>query len=402
MLCPARLDRKSSPQMRHFGYLSAGQDEALFARVPQCFDASTDRRDLAVGLGATLYTPGTRTDYAERMGRLTSLGVASSVLCLEDAIRDRDVVAAERNVVDQLYRLHAARIPTPLLFVRVRRADQIDLLVDRLGPAAEALAGFVLPKFSSANGPAYLDAIAAARALTGLPLYAMPVLETGEVLYAECRIPELLRLRTLLQARAEMVLAVRIGATDLCGLYGLRRGPDLTIYDLAVVREAISDIVNVLGRDDALTITGPVWEYFSGGERMFKPQLRHTPFQVRPDLPHALTVRRRLITDDLDGLMREVVLDKATGIIGKTVIHPTHVRPVHALYVVTEEEFGDAAATLDLPDGGVDASAWANKMIESRPHARWATQIRRRAAAFGVLREDRTFVDLLDVEEVAS
>jgi hypothetical protein len=41
-------------------------------------------------------------------------------------------------------------------------------------------------------------------------------------------------------------------------------------------------------------------------------------------------------------------------------------------------------------------------MIESKPHARWAAGILRRAAVFGVLRRDRTFVDLLDIEDVGA
>ena len=97
-----------------------------------------------------------------------------------------------------------------------------------------------------------------------------------------------------------------------------------------------------------------------------------------------------------------MVLDKATGILGKTVIHPSHVRPVHALYVVTHEEFTDAQTTLGMTGGGVSGSAYANKMIESRPHARWAALTLRRAEVFGVLREDRTFVDLLHVDEASA
>lgn len=386
--------------MRHFGYLTSGQDDALFACVPQPFTSSTDRRTLAVTLGATLYTPGTRTDYAQRIDRLVGLGVTSAVLCLEDGIRDIDVADAERNVVAQLTTLHATGSPRPLLFIRVRHPDQVSLLIKALGPAASALTGFVFPKFAAATGHDYLDALASVRAETGLALYGMPVLETPDVLYVETRLPELVRLRELLNAYADMTLTVRMGASDLCGLYGLRRSRDLTIYDLAVIRAAISDIVNVFGRDDTLSISGPVWEYFTNGERIFKPQLRQSPFQRRPDLPGALSVRRRLIAGDLDGLMREVVLDKATGIVGKTVIHPSHVRPVHALYVVTAEEFSDACATLDSTDGGVSSSAYANKMIEGKPHARWAVGILRRAKVFGVLREDRTFVDLLDIDEV--
>jgi hypothetical protein len=38
-------------------------------------------------------------------------------------------------------------------------------------------------------------------------------------------------------------------------------------------------------------------------------------------------------------------------------------------------------------------------MNESRPHARWAARTLRRAEVFGVLQDDRTFVDLLHLDE---
>lgn len=386
--------------VRHFGYLTPGQDESLFSHVPQPFGRESDRRTLAMALGATLYSPGTTTDYPERIGALVGRGVTSAVLCLEDAIRDVDVASAERNVVAQLTELHRRKATAPLLFVRVRHPGQIRLLIKELGPAATVLTGFVFPKFTAANGRDFLDVLAETRAETGLPLYGMPVLESPQTIYAETRVGELLAVRDLLAGHVDAVLAVRIGATDLCGLFGLRRSNDQTVYDLTVVSDAISDILNIFGRDRQFVVSGPVWEYFERGERIFKPQLRESPFRARDDLPNAVRVRRQLVSSDLDGLLREVVLDKATGILGKTVIHPSHVRPVHAMLVVTAEEHCDALATLRDTDGGVRSSEYANKMIECKPHARWAAGILRRAQVFGVLRPDRTFVDLLDIEDV--
>ena len=98
---------------------------------------------------------------------------------------------------------------------------------------------------------------------------------------------------------------------------------------------------------------------------------------------------------------RKVVLDQATGIVGKTVIHPSHIRPVHALYAVNAEEFADAETVLHTAgQGGARASTYANKMIEARPHARWAELTLCRAEVYGVLRAGRTFVDLLALEDV--
>nr|WP_268760503.1 HpcH/HpaI aldolase/citrate lyase family protein [Protofrankia coriariae] len=89
------------------------------------------------------------------------------------------------------------------------------------------------------------------------------------------------------------------------------------------------------------------------------------------------------------------MLDKANGLLGKTVIHPSHVPAVHALHVATHEEYTDAMAILADDTGGVRPSHYANKMNELRPHRTWAEGVLRRSRAFGVLREGHTFVDVL-------
>ena len=54
--------------------------------------------------------------------------------------------------------------------------------------------------------------------------------------------------KDLLAAYRDLVPCMRIGATDLSGLWGLRRSRDFTVYDLAAVRDVIADVVNVFGR----------------------------------------------------------------------------------------------------------------------------------------------------------
>jgi citrate lyase beta subunit len=281
-----------------------------------------------------------------------------------------------------------------LLFVRVRTPAQIGDLTARLGGAAELVSGFVLPKFTAARGAEFLDAAADAEAATGHRLLAMPVIESPQVVYREARAELLQDVARLLAKHRERVLAVRIGATDMSAAYGLRRPPDLTVYDIAQVAGVIADVVNILGRADGtgFVVTGPVWEYFAAGERIFKPQLRQSPFEAQ----HAGRLRERLITSDLDGLIREVHLDKANGLLGKTVIHPSHVAAVHALSVVTHEEYCDACDILEEAGGGAMASVYANKMNEAKPHRAWAERLMLRARVFGVAAERVTFVELLE------
>ncbi len=378
--------------MRHFAVLDEARRSTLFHRLPCSIAPDADRLSIATGLGATLYAPGTRGDLVAVALRRAAAGVTSMVFCLEDAIADDEVDAAEANVIASLRTLSSvAPDQRPMVFVRVRDEAQLHRIVATVQGRADALAGFVLPKFGEQDGAAQLEAVEAGSERLGRRLWAMPVLESPEIIYRETRVDTLLAVRRLFDKHRESVLAIRIGATDLCGLFGLRRDRDLTIYDLSVVRECIADIVNVCGRDGSHVITGPVWEYFSSPERLWVSPLRVTPFEQAHEAP----LRQQLVSADLDRLIREVVLDKANGLLGKTVIHPDHVAAVHALLVVTHEEYVDACTVLDGDAGGVRRSRYGNKMNELRPHRAWAEGVLRRADAFGVLREGCTFVDVL-------
>jgi citrate lyase beta subunit len=388
--------------VRHFAFLGADTAEALFHRQPEDVPADGDRRLVATALGATLYAPGNRPQLAKDVRRRTEAGVTSMVLCLEDAIADDEVALAEANVVETLRSLAedppAGGGGPPLLFVRVRAVTQIPLLLRQLGGASDQLAGFVLPKFGEDVGEVALEAVLRASDILGRSLWAMPVLESPQVINRETRVDALLAVRRLVDKHAESVLAVRLGATDLSGLFGLRRDRDLTIYDLAVVRDCIADIVNICARGGDHVVTGPVWEYFAQPERLFVSSLRVSPFEQADlvgDSEDGARMRTKLVSADLDRLIREVVLDKANGLVGKTVIHPSHVPAVHALLVVTHEEYEDAQTVLAGDAGGVRPSRYANKMNELRPHRAWAEAVQRRARAFGVLREGHTFVDVL-------
>ncbi|WP_415950514.1 HpcH/HpaI aldolase/citrate lyase family protein [Streptomyces sp. KLOTTS4A1] len=387
--------------MRHFGHIAPENRKALFHQEPGEFDADSPAGLLSVALGATLYSPATRPQLAEDILKQAGRGVVSMVLCLEDSIDDAEVEAAETNLVTQFARLAATveagghpATDLPLLFIRIRTPDQITDLARRLGPRTELLSGFVLPKFTEESGVPFLEALAAAEQDSGRRLFAMPVLESPSLLHLESRAETLAGISRTVDKYRDRVLALRLGVTDFCSAYGLRRPPDLTAYDVHLVASVIADVVNVLGRADGtgFTVTGPVWEYFRHQERMFKPQLRASPF-----LGRAEELRAALIEHDMDGLLREIALDRANGLLGKTCIHPSHVLPVHAMSVVSHEEFSDAQDILrpERDGGGVMRSAYTNKMNEVKPHRAWAERTLQRAQAFGVARVDVGFVELL-------
>ncbi|WP_369258551.1 HpcH/HpaI aldolase/citrate lyase family protein [Streptomyces sp. R35] len=383
--------------MRHFGHIAPEERQRLFFREPGVFTADSSARVLSAALGATLYSPANRPQLADDIVKQTGRGVVSMVLCLEDSIHDDEVEGAEENLVRQFTDL-AGREDAgelPLLFIRVRFPEQIPDLVQRLGSAVRLLSGFVMPKFTEERGMPFLEALASAETASGRRLFAMPVLESPELLYRESRVETLEGISRAVDKYRDRVLALRLGVTDFCSSYALRRAPDMTAYDVQVVASVIADVVNMLGRADGtgFTVTGPVWEYFRVQERMFKPQLRRSPFLEG----QAEELREALIEHAMDGLLREITLDQANGLMGKTCIHPSHVLPVHALSVVSHEEFSDAQDILrpERGGGGVLRSAYTNKMNEVKPHRAWAERTLLRAEVFGVAHEDIGFVDLL-------
>ncbi|MGI5425507.1 HpcH/HpaI aldolase/citrate lyase family protein [Streptomyces sp. CA-179760] len=382
--------------MRHFGHIAPEVRKRLFHREPCVFTPESPARLLAAALGATLYSPATRPRLADDVLKQAGRGVVSMVLCLEDSIDDADVGPGEENLVRQFKALDGLPdADLPLLFIRVRVPEQIPDLVRRLGTSARLLSGFVLPKFTAERGIPFLEALATAEAESGRRLFAMPVLESPELLYRESRVETLEGISRAVDKYRDRVLALRLGVTDFCSSYGLRRGPDMTAYDVQIVASVIADVVNMLGRADGtgFTVTGPVWEYFRVQERMFKPLLRQSPFlEVQ-----AAELREKLIEHAMDGLLREISLDQANGLLGKTCIHPSHVLPVHALSVVSHEEFSDAQDILrpERGGGGVLRSSYTNKMNEVKPHRAWAERTLLRAEVFGVANEDIGFVELL-------
>lgn len=380
--------------------------QATFFKAPESFNKEkTPRAVLAYALGASLYMPGTRETIAQDIISKKIIGLASTVFCLEDSIGDAEVLFAEKNLLTQakvIYRaLENQEIEfddLPLLFIRVRNSEQIQRLMEGMGDCAKIITGFVFPKFTS-ESYGYFEALKSLNKQATGPFYGMPIIESPQAIYRESRLSELLEIKHLLDTYHDLVLNVRIGATDFSGYYGIRRGPDVTIYDITVIRDCIADIINMFGRESDYVISGPVWEYFSNGGRVLKPQLRKSPFEEFHLINggNGTRIRSQLLNKYVDGLIREVILDKENGIIGKTIIHPSHILPVQSLYTVGHEEYLDALSIFETDQGqrGVIKSEYTNKMNELKPHYNWAQRILLRAKNYGVFHEQHNFISLL-------
>lgn len=372
-----------------------GIKDTDFIKAPEEFNKYSDKEFLQYCLGATLYMPGTK-DFAEsiferKMPRLTSM-----VMCFEDAIADDSVEMAETNVLHVLSDISKAILSgkitindVPLIFLRVRNIEQFKSFTQKMSlEHLKPLAGFVFPKFSSNNCSEYFDHLRNLNETFDEVLYGMPILESKEVILKESRYDELMKLQTLLSIYKDLVLNVRVGATDLSSWFGVRRGINYTIYDILPVRDCLSDILNFLTRQGCeYTLSAPVWEYFLANKKM--------KFQdyIDTNIHHSLIKHETIISDAVDGLLREVVLDKANGFIGKTVIHPSHISYVNAMQAVTKEAYEDALQILDT-SGGVIKSSNSNKMNEIKPHRCWAQKIILKAKAYGVIDSEADYIRL--------
>lgn len=364
--------------MRFFTYFYDDEIEQLFYQKPQNFNKYSNSELLSYGLGATLYMPATRLNIHQDILSKKHVGLTSLVIDLEDAVGDNEVGAAEKLLIKELLKLHGELIKQflsiedfPLMFIRIRNLEQLKRVIEQLGDACQLLTGAVLPKFSADSGKELLREIKSIHT-DEHPFYAMPILESSRIIHKETRIDELMKIKRLLDEYRDNILNVRIGATDFSGLYGIRRNIDTTVYDIVVLRDCIGDIINVFQRSSCpYVISGPVWEYFK--------------------------------TDNLEGFIREIRMDIANGLTGKTIIHPSHIKGVQALNVVSFEQYIDAcnivnAATGDL---GVMKSDFSNKMNEIKPHYYWARKVILKSQLYGVLNDEFTNIDIIQKEVYA-
>lgn len=87
--------------MRHFSGLTDSDLKTFFKYYPAEFNRDTERETLGLALGAALYTPGSRIDFAQKItsGDYSSgafSGLTTLIVCLEDAVADAELKKAEQ------------------------------------------------------------------------------------------------------------------------------------------------------------------------------------------------------------------------------------------------------------------------------------------------------------------
>lgn len=380
--------------MRHHLY----NPDFKFVKEPEEFNKYTDRSVLQFCLGASMYMPGHK-DFIDAILTHKYPGLTSMVMCFEDACKIEDVPRAEENSLHTLdvlsQKLEDGEITyadIPLLIFRVRNLEQFKHFAEQLKPRyLKVLTGFNFPKFNSDNGEGYFAYLQELNDRFGEIIYGLPIIEDSTVAFKETRMDQLLGIKRILDRYKSLVLNVRVGATDFSSCFGARRDVEYTIYDIMTVSDILLDILNIFTRRGDYVVSGPVWEYFKVKKSMRFQELPHI------NLQESLMRREPLVSAEVDGLMRELVLDKANGFIGKTVIHPSHINYVNGFLAVTQEEYEDALQVLNT-SGGVIKSGASNKMNEIGPHRLWAERLVARAAVYGVIENKQSYLALFHAE----
>ena len=290
-------------------------------------------------LGASLYTPATRSDLAALgNGTKAHQGVPdvsphSLIYCLEDAVQPADLPLALERLAEALPQLHPGR--GPLRFVRVRDPRTLERVLGM--DSWRHLHGFVLPKVTRGNLRDYLG-------LLPPDVPVMPTLETREVFSQR----QMERLRDVLLGNNldRRILTLRLGGNDLLQLLGLRRVPGQTVHEgpLAHTIQMLAGTFLPWG----FSLSSPVYEVFS----------------------------------DPETLRRELRQDLERGLTGKTVIHPSQIGVVADGYRVDRRQLEQARAILE--PGAEAVFALDGAMCEPTTHRGWAERTLRRAQLYGV------------------
>ncbi len=285
-------------------------------------------------LGAPLYMPGNRRDIMEIANGDKYSMLRSMIFCTEDAISKTEVDSCVRHIG---LCLQGFREPThQFRFIRARNPEILARLLAL--PNIEKIDGFVLPKFTEAVFDAYFDQ------LKGTSFKVMPTLETKEVFDVNAMIQ--LREGLLQDTIAQRILMLRIGGNDLMNLLGLRRSRLSTIYETPI-GNVISQLVTIF-KPYGFSLSAPVFEFL----------------------------------DDSETLQKEIKLDLAYGLLGKTAIHPTQVSTIEENYAVDLEDYEMALSLSDTEAPAV--FRMHNAMCEVATHHQWASNIINRQQCYGI------------------
>lgn len=327
------------------------------------WNKNSSKEILQYAVGALLYTPANHKNVSEYIINKRFPQLKSIVLCLEDSIIDNFLENAENTLFATLEKIYFALIDEkiyinelPLIFIRVRTSEQLKRIYEKIFAFKDILSGFCIPKLSETNADEYKEIIKNINS-DSKKLFFMPIIESASVINLKNRINNLYFIKDSLDEIKEYILNIRVGGNDFCNVFGVRRNVLSCIYDIGIVNSILIDIVNVFGMD--YVVSGPVFEYFG-------------------DLSSS--------KEWIEGLKREIELDKLNGFLGKTVIHPSQISVVTEMMVQSFEDYTDALSILEWKnaESAVEKGAFSGRMNEVKVHKLWAEKVMLLSKIYGV------------------
>lgn len=293
--------------------------------------------EAAQDLGATLYMP-VINPAAERVFMGENLHDAGSVvICLEDALHEKDIARGMEGLRAKLKARKAAGVngQRTMIFIRPRHLGMAHQIAEMEG--IETVTGMIVPKMTVSNGPGWFE-LARSHNLT-----LMVTFETAEY-FDPVYVSEATR---MLEEGQGHVLAVRLGGNDLLNALSLRRVPGMVSHE-----GPLSYVLGMVGSQlmaQGYAVAAPVFD----------------------------------IIHDTDTLAREVRMDIERGFVGKTAIHPCQVGIIHDALKVSAKSLEMARAILD--EGASAVFQIGGVMCEPATHAGWARRMLTRAERWGTV-----------------
>ena len=284
-------------------------------------------------LGASLYMPAHRLDLMDCANGEKLPALRSMIFCTEDAVSHHDVDSSLRHLGLCLQGFR--HTPQRFRFIRARNPEILARLLAL--PEIEKIDGFVLPKFNESVFHAYFDQ------LQGTHFKVMPTLETRDVF--DVGAMRDLRQGLMQDGVFEQILMLRIGGNDLLNILGIRRPRAMTVYETPL-GHLIAQLVSTF-KPYGFSLSAPVFEYL----------------------------------EDTLTLQKEIRLDLAHGLIGKTAIHPTQVSPIEAMYSVERADYEMAQSLNQSSTPAV--FRMHDAMCEVATHQQWGQTIMDRHRYYG-------------------
>ena len=356
--------------MRYFDYIEKEHRDKIFFKKPEEFNKNSNKDILKYALGAFLYVPATQYNMIYKSILENTKVSRPLAICLEDAVgvNGEEYAIEALGLVLEHIKNKMDFNDIPLIFIRIRNHKQLNKIKDIIYKNSDIITGILIPK---ANGKIIEECINFLDLISLNYMYALPIIETKEFIHKESKDEEFLKLYKVLLKYKDRILNIRIGLTDILGIYGIRRSKEFSIYENIICSNFINDVITYLSREELdIPISGGVSEFYNTKNEKIKNEF-----------------------------IREIMLDKFHGLVGKTVIHPNQVKIVQTFCIVTYEDYMDAKMILDSIDSkyGVSRSISGERMNEINPHLPWARKTIILAKIYGVLNKGVDYDELLKI-----